>query len=120
MTHVLASMAKSQNGPRRGEVNPESCLEVILELNHRRNAFRLREKPSQTRKEKEKEKMRLVYRRVTVCSLPRCALKAKPLHQQLVGSLEVPYLLESVIEPDSMGSVCARMHTHTHTPPHFI
>lgn len=63
--------------------------------------------------------MRLVYRRVAVC-LPRCALKAKPLHQQLVGTLEVPYLLESIIEPDSMGSVCARMHTHTHTRPHFI
>lgn len=62
MIHVLPSVVKSQDGPR-GEVNPDSCLQVTVELNRRRNAFRLRKTPKK-RKGKEKEKMRLVHKRV--------------------------------------------------------
>lgn len=54
MTHVLPSVVKSQDSPR-GEVNPDSCLQVSEELNRRRNAFRLRKTPEK-RKEKKRKK----------------------------------------------------------------
>lgn len=86
MIHVLPSAVKSQNGPRRGEVNPDSFLEVILELNLRRNAFRLRGRGlPQKRKGKERENMRRAQK--GVCSSLRCVLKIKSLYQQLAGNL---------------------------------